>query len=98
MGDGDKAEVTVSDEACVADVLAVACTKLQKPLPRSTLSLGGDPLDGYMATKLADMDIETDAVLRLVQLCDGQVNEAAVQVVAQRAKPTPANSCMCLVM
>merc|ERR1711998_592377 len=30
--DGDKEEVTVSDEACVADVLAVACRKLSKPL------------------------------------------------------------------
>merc|ERR1712224_387113 len=29
--DGEKAEVTVSDEARVADVLAVACMKLSKP-------------------------------------------------------------------
>merc|ERR1711988_1036096 len=33
--DGGKVEVTVSDEARVVDVLAVACTKLSEPLPRS---------------------------------------------------------------
>lgn len=91
--DGGKAEVTVSEEACVADVLAVVCAKLSKSLPRSTLSLGGHPLDGFMAAKLSDMDIETDAVLRLVQLCDGQVNEEALKILTERGR---ASHCMCL--
>merc|ERR1711934_770896 len=51
--DGDLfTEVTVSDEARVADVLAVACRAQHKPLPRSTLSFGGDNLDAFMAEKL----------------------------------------------
>merc|ERR1711939_942182 len=45
--DGGQTEVTVSDEARVADVLAVACRAQQKPLPRSTLSFGGDNLDAF---------------------------------------------------
>jgi len=80
-------EVTVSDEARVADVLAVACRAQHKPLPRSTLSFGGDNLDAFMAEKLTDLDIETDAVLRLVQLCDGQVNDLALGALTEKAGP-----------
>merc|ERR1712093_14102 len=79
-------EVTVSDEARVADVLAVACRAQHKPLPRSTLSFGGDNLDPFMAEKLRDLDIETDAVLRLVQLCDGQVNDLALGALTEPAQ------------
>merc|ERR1711977_161450 len=82
--DGGQTEVTVSDEARVADVLAVACRAQHKPLPRSTLSFGGDNLDAFMAEKLTDLDIETDAVLRLVQLCDGQVNELALGALTEK--------------
>merc|ERR1711977_816055 len=82
--DGGQTEVTVSDEALVADVLAVACKAQHKPLPRSTLSFGGDNLDAFMAEKLTDLDIETDAVLRLVQLCDGQVNELALGALTEK--------------
>merc|ERR1711939_804155 len=81
-------EVTVSDEARVADVLAVACRAQHKPLPRSTLSFGGDNLDAFMAEKLTDLDIETDAVLRLVQLCDGQVNDLALGALTEKDGPT----------
>merc|ERR1711970_454514 len=83
--DGGQTEVTVSDEARVADVLAVACRAQHKPLPRSTLSFGGDNLDAFMAEKLTDLDIETDAVLRLVQLCDGQVNELALGALTEKS-------------
>merc|ERR1711970_172416 len=86
--DGGQTEVTVSDEARVADVLAVACRAQHKPLPRSTLSFGGDNLDAFMAEKLTDLDIETDAVLRLVQLCDGQVNDLALGALTEKAGPT----------
>merc|ERR1712225_117466 len=82
--DGGQTEVTVSDEARVADVLAVACRAQHKALPRSTLSFGGDNLDAFMAEKLTDLDIETDAVLRLVQLCDGQVNELALGALTEK--------------
>merc|ERR1711939_660916 len=81
-------EVTVSDEARVADVLAVACRAQHKPLPRSTLSFGGDNLDAFMAEKLTDLDIETEAVLRLVQLCDGQVNDLALGALTEKDGPT----------
>merc|ERR1711977_641987 len=84
--DGGQTEVTVSDEARVADVLAVACKAQHKPLPRSTLSFGGDNLDAFMAEKLRDLDIETDAVLRLVQLCDGQVNDLALGALTEPAQ------------
>merc|ERR1711998_344751 len=98
--DGGKVEVTVSDEARVADVLAVACTKLSTPVPRSTLSFGEKQLDKCMAEKLTDMDIETDVVLRLVQLCDGQVNEAALRVITEtaRARPYGPTGCVCAIM
>merc|ERR1711970_178220 len=86
--DGGQTEVTVSDEARVADVLAVACRAQHKPLPRSTLSFGGDNLDAFMAEKLTDLDIETYAVLRLVQLCDGQVNDLALGALTEKAGPT----------
>merc|ERR1711881_670254 len=86
--DGGQTEVTVSDEARVADVLAVACRAQMKPLPRSTLSFGGDNLDAFMAEKLTDLDIETDAVLRLVQLCDGQVNDLALGALTEKDGPT----------
>merc|ERR1711970_128969 len=86
--DGGQTEVTVSDEARVADVLAVACRAQQKPLPRSTLSFGGDNLDAFMAEKLTDLDIETEAVLRLVQLCDGQVNDLALGALTEKDGPT----------
>merc|ERR1711959_545832 len=86
--DGGQTEVTVSDEARVADVLAVACRAQHKPLPRSTLSFGGDNLDAFMAEKLTDLDIETEAVLRLVQLCDGQVNDLALGALTEKDGPT----------
>merc|ERR1711903_363059 len=86
--DGGQTEVTVSDEARVADILAVACRAQHKPLPRSTLSFGGDNLDAFMAEKLTDLDIETDAVLRLVQLCDGQVNDLALGALTEKDGPT----------
>merc|ERR1711918_285325 len=96
--DGGEVEVTVSDEARVADVLAVACTKLSTPVPRSTLSFGEKQLDECMAEKLTDMDIETDVVLRLVQLCDGQVNEAALRVIMETARAGGPTGCACAIM
>merc|ERR1712167_306196 len=84
----DSARALGFDEARVADVLAVACRAQHKPLPRSTLSFGGDNLDAFMAEKLTDLDIETDAVLRLVQLCDGQVNDLALGALTEKDGPT----------
>merc|ERR1712216_1088152 len=95
--DAGAVEVNVPKDARVADVLAVACTELRKPIPRSTLSFGGGNLQTLMGEKLSDVDVEAEAVLRLVQLMNGEVNRVALEVLAMTPSPSPA-CCRCAIM